>query len=121
MWAEFVDENGIRKVRPAVVVTPIAEISLGKLVRLVAVTKRETIPIPNDHLLLPWDPQGRARTGLRRKCAAVASWQAAIPVESVQEVVGILPPAVIAQLLGKIAANSAARPDILGTPDADKS
>jgi len=58
----------------------------------------------DDYVLLPWDPQGKARSGLRRKCAAVAGWQAVIPVEDVQSVVGLLPPVAITELLAKIAA-----------------
>ena len=43
------------------------------------------------------------RSGLRRRCAAVASWQAEIPIVDVQEVVGILPPRAIGELLVKVA------------------
>jgi mRNA-degrading endonuclease toxin of MazEF toxin-antitoxin module len=104
VWAELEDANGFRKVRPAVVVTATADIAAGKPVRVVAITTRLPTPLPADHVLLPWDRQGRARSGLRRRCAAVASWQAQIPVGDVREVVGILPPAVIGELLVKVAA-----------------
>ena len=100
----------LRKLRPVVVVTPTAEIAPGKPVRVVAITTRLPNPLPQDHVLLPWDRQGKARSGLRRRCAAVASWQAEIPVDSVQQPVGILPPAVIAELLAKIAATLSPRP-----------
>jgi mRNA-degrading endonuclease toxin of MazEF toxin-antitoxin module len=106
VWAELEDANGYRKVRPVVVVTPSAEIAAGKPVRVVAVTTRLPNPLPNDHVLLPWDRQGKSRSGMRRRCAAIASWQAEIPVSDVQEVVGILPPAVIVDLLDKIAAGT---------------
>jgi hypothetical protein len=43
--------------------------------------------------------------GLRRKCAAVTSWQAQVRVDGVREVVGILPPKVIDDLLTKIASD----------------
>lgn len=104
IWAELEDANGIRKVRPAVVVTPSADIAAGKEVRIVAITTRLPTPLPGDHVSLPWDRQGKARSGLRRRCAAVASWQAEITVQEVQQVVGILPPAVIGELLTKVAA-----------------
>jgi mRNA-degrading endonuclease toxin of MazEF toxin-antitoxin module len=104
VWAELADSHGARKVRPAVVVTPTAEITAEATVRVVAITTRLASPLPEDHVLLPWDPQGKARSGLKRKCAAVASWLAELPVRDVQEVVGILPPAVIAELLSKVAA-----------------
>jgi len=103
-WAELKDLNGFVKVRPVVVITPTAEIAPGKPVRVVAITTRLPAPLPEDHVLLPWDPQGKARSGLRRRCAAVAGWQATIPVECVQQVVGTLPATIIGELLAKVAA-----------------
>jgi hypothetical protein len=67
--------------------------------------------LPEDHVLLPWDRQGKARSGLRRRCAAVATWQAEIAVGDVQEVAGILSPAVIGELLGKVSAALSALPE----------
>jgi PemK-like, MazF-like toxin of type II toxin-antitoxin system len=104
VWAEVEDVNGFVKVRPVAIVTPTAEIAPGKTVRVVAITTRLSSPVPDDHVLLPWDPQGKSRSGLRRRCAAVASWQVEISFANVQQVVGILPPTVIAELLAKIAA-----------------
>lgn len=105
VWAELEDANGFRKVRPAVVVTATADIAPEGTVRVLAVTTRLPNPLPKDHVLLPWDRQGKARSGLRRQCAAVASWQAEIAVGDVKEVVGILPPATLEELLAKIAAD----------------
>ena len=59
---------------------------------MVAITTRLLDPLPEDHILRPWYRQGKARSGQRRRCAAVASWQAEIAVGDRQEVVGILPP-----------------------------
>ena len=103
IWAELEDANGFRKARPAVVVSPTADIDAGLPVRVVAITTRLPDPLPDDHVLLPWERQGKTRSGLRRRCAAVASWHAEIAVGDVQEVVGILPPAVMGELLGKVA------------------
>ena len=110
IWAELQDANGFRKVRPAVVLTPTAEIAAGQPVRVAAITTRLATPLPDDYVLLPWDRQGKARSGLRRRCAAVASWLAELPLSDVNQVVGILPPAVIGELLTKIAAASAPQP-----------
>ena len=104
VWAVVEDANGFRKVRPAVVMTPTADIVAGSPLHVLAITTRLRTPLPDDHVLLPWDPQGNVRSGLRRKCAAVASWQAEIAADDVHQVVGILPPAVIDELLTKIAA-----------------
>lgn len=102
VWASVEDARGFRKLRPAVVVTPSADIAAGKSVRVVAVTTRLPDPLPEDHVLLPWCAQGTARSGLRRKCAAVASWSMEARVDDLQ-VVGILPPTAIDGLLAKIA------------------
>ena len=53
-------------------------------------------------MLLPWDAQGTARSGLRRKSAAVASWLIEAFVDHLQ-VAGMLPPVIIDELLAKIA------------------
>jgi mRNA-degrading endonuclease toxin of MazEF toxin-antitoxin module len=104
VWAELDDPNGFRKVRPAVVVTPTVDIATGRPVRVLAVTTRLPSPLSEDHVLLPWDPQGKARSGLRRKCAAVTTWQGVIALADVQQIVGLLPPAVIDELLAKLQA-----------------
>jgi mRNA-degrading endonuclease toxin of MazEF toxin-antitoxin module len=102
VWAELADANGIRKIRPAVVVSPTADIADGRTLRVAAITTRVISPLPDDHVLLPWDRQGKARSGLRRKSAAVGTWLAEIPHSAVQKIVGILPPATIAELLARI-------------------
>jgi len=102
IWAELADPNGFCKVRPAVVETPTAEIAAATSLRIVAITTRLSDPLPADHVLLPWHRDGKTRSGLRRKCAAVTSWLAQIRVDDVREVVGILPPKAIDELLTRI-------------------
>jgi mRNA-degrading endonuclease toxin of MazEF toxin-antitoxin module len=104
VWAEVADANGVRKVRPVVVVTPTADIAAGRTLRVLAITTRLSRPLPDDHVLLPWDREGKARSGLRRKCAAVTTWQVEIAADDVRQVVGHLPPAVMEELLTKVAA-----------------
>ena len=104
VWVELADANGFRKVRPGVVVSATADIAAGQPVRVVAITTRLPTPFPADHVLLPWDRQGKACSGLRRKCAAVATWLAEIPLSDVRELVGLLPSAVIAEVLAKVVA-----------------
>ena len=53
------DANGFAKVRPVVVVSPTAEIATGKPVQVVAIATRLPATLPDDHVLLPCDPQGR--------------------------------------------------------------
>src|SRR5207249_9975659 len=88
----------------------------GKPVRLVAITTRLPKPLPDDHVLLPWDRQGKARSGLRRKCAAVASWVAEVSASEIRQVVGVLPPAAINTLLAKVAGLSSSPPSAATSP-----
>jgi mRNA-degrading endonuclease toxin of MazEF toxin-antitoxin module len=102
IWAELADVNGIRKIRPAVVVTATADIVSGGVVGVAAITTRLPVPLPADYVLLPWNRQGTAHSGLRRKSAAVASWLADLPVDDVQQIVGIISPTVMGELLAKL-------------------
>lgn len=72
VWAEIADANGIRKERPAVVVTPTDRITLTDPLEVVAITSRLPSTLPDDHILLPWHPRGHPRTDLNRKCANVS-------------------------------------------------
>lgn len=102
VWAKVPDANRHEKLRPAVIVSPTKDIGPEKPIRLVAVTTRLSEPLPEDHVLLPWDAQGKARSGLRRKCAAVASWRITVSAKEILSVVGLLSPAIMAQLLATI-------------------
>ena len=109
VWASVVDTNGFRKVRSAIVVTATDEITIGKPVRLAAVTTRVPDPLPQDHVLLPWNPQGTARSGLRRRCAAVVSWLLEISVDDLV-IAGALPATVTQEILAKIGQASGPAP-----------
>jgi mRNA-degrading endonuclease toxin of MazEF toxin-antitoxin module len=104
VWAELADANGDRKVRPAVVVTPTDRITPSGPLDVVAITSRLSQPLPDDHVLLPWDPRGHPRTGLNRKCAAVCSWVSRIAVGDIQSQAGLVPASVLVVILAKLAA-----------------
>ena len=102
VWAELADANGVRKLRPAVVVTPDNRITVSGPLEVVAVTSRLPDPLPDDHVLLPWHPRGHPRTGLNRKCAAVCGWAARIAVGDVRSVAGLVPGPVLLDILSRI-------------------
>src|SRR6266446_4026551 len=91
VWVEIADANGIRKTRPAIIVTPDESISASGSIEVAAITSRLADPLPDDHVLLPWHAQGHPRTGLNRKCAAVCSWMANLSAKDVQSIVGQVP------------------------------
>jgi hypothetical protein len=107
VWAELADANGIRKLRPAVVVTPTDQLAPAKPFDVVAVTSRLPDPLPDDHVPLPWHPRGHPRTGLNRRCAAVCTWLAQLVDGDVRAVAGMVPAPEMSTILGKLAAASA--------------
>jgi mRNA-degrading endonuclease toxin of MazEF toxin-antitoxin module len=104
VWVEIEDANGIRKLRPGVIVTPTDRITAVGPIEVVAVTSRLSDPLPDDYVLLPWHPKGHARTKLTRKSAAVCTWIARINTQDVRDVGGVVPGQVLLEILTKIAA-----------------
>jgi mRNA-degrading endonuclease toxin of MazEF toxin-antitoxin module len=103
VWAELADANGIRKQRPAIIITPTDRIVPKGMIDVVAVTSRLSSPLPDDHVLLPWHPQRHPRTGLNRRCAAVCSWVARIASSDVQDVAGLVPGPIMLTILTRLA------------------
>jgi mRNA-degrading endonuclease toxin of MazEF toxin-antitoxin module len=111
VWAHIADANGIRKLRPAIIVTPTDRLATDKPIDVVAVTSRLVGPLPDDHVLLPWHRNGHPRTGLNRRCAAVATWLAQIVEGDIEDTAGIVPSSIMTEILAKIGAVApAARP-----------
>jgi hypothetical protein len=104
VWAEIADANGIRKLRPAIIVTPTDQLTAAGPFDVVAITSRLVDPLPEDHVLLPWHPQRHRRTGLNRRCAAVCTWLAQLVDTDIQDVAGIVPTPVMSTILAKVAA-----------------
>jgi mRNA-degrading endonuclease toxin of MazEF toxin-antitoxin module len=104
VWVDMADANGIRKLRPAVIVPPNDRITPTALLDVIAVTSRLSEPLPPDHVLLPWHAQGHPRTGLNRRCAAVCTWVARIRHGDIQEVAGGVPGAVMIEIVSKVTA-----------------
>lgn len=103
VWVEIPDPNGFVKLRPGVVVTPTERITEGRLLHVVAITSRLSEPLSSDQIPLPWHAQGHPRTGLNRKCAAVCSWLAEIKSSSIREIGGIVPGALMIEILRQLA------------------
>jgi mRNA-degrading endonuclease toxin of MazEF toxin-antitoxin module len=110
VWAEMADANGIRKLRPAVVVTPDHLITAAGPVDVVAITSRLPQPLPDDFVLLPWHAQGHPRTGLKVKCAAVCSWVGRINPGDIQGVAGLLTGALLMEITSRLRSSAPALP-----------
>ncbi len=115
VWAAIADANGIRKLRPAVIVTPSERLASPGPLDVVAITSRLPKPLPDDYVSLPWHAQGHPRTGLNRPCAAVCTWLARITADDIDDVAGIVPSPVLAAILAKVA-HALAPPDATSQP-----
>jgi mRNA-degrading endonuclease toxin of MazEF toxin-antitoxin module len=102
VWTEIADANGVRKIRPVVIITPDPAIGSAGTLDVVAVTSRLPDPLPDDHVLLPWHAQRHPRTGLNRKSAAVCSWMGQISRDDIQSVVGIISGPILAKIAAKL-------------------
>ncbi len=101
VWVEVPDANGIRKPRPAVIVTPTDRIAENAALDVVAISSRLPDPLPEDHVL-PWHAQGHPRTGLNRRCAAICTWTVRVTPADVQSVSGLVPDSIMQAVLAKI-------------------
>jgi len=85
----MVDPNGVNeKVRPVVVLTSSDEISAGSPVVGATVTTTLPNPLTDDYVELPWQPQGKVRTGLKRRCAVLCTWLVHINPDHIEEIRG---------------------------------
>ena len=87
-----------------VIVTPSDRITPAAPLDIIAVTSRVPEPLPDDHVLLPWHAQGHQRTRLNRKCAAVCTWVARIRHTDIRDIAGVVPGAVMLEILSKVTA-----------------
>lgn len=102
VWVELADANGVRKLRPAIVITPTDQLAAVGFLEVVAITSRLPPTLPGDHVLLPWHAQGHPRTSLNRKCAAVCSWLGRIVPGDIQSIGGLVPGPILLDILSRI-------------------
>jgi mRNA-degrading endonuclease toxin of MazEF toxin-antitoxin module len=103
VWVELLDpQSRNSKCRPAVIVTPDADISEDGEVWVVALsTQRDAAPA-EVQVELPWDRRGHPRTGLRERCAAVCTWMEKVSVASIRRCAGIVPGRQLLDILSRI-------------------
>ncbi len=92
VWVELLDPHGRnRKCRPAVIVTPDADIQADGEVWVVAISTQLDEAPAEVQGELPWERRGHPRTGLKERCAAVCTWMEKVSVASIQGLAGIVP------------------------------
>jgi hypothetical protein len=80
-----------------VILTPDAEITPGGSVTVAAISTRSINP--EREVALPWHRDGRTRTLLRSESFAVADWLAVVPLDTIEDYAGVVPPRELGELL----------------------
>lgn len=101
--ANVLDPQGQNpKVRSLVIVTATSKIAAADSVAGVAITGSFSDPLADDEVLLPWRKDRHPKTGLHKPCVAKCSWVCAIKPTDILERAGIVPPAVLDQIIAKV-------------------
>jgi mRNA-degrading endonuclease toxin of MazEF toxin-antitoxin module len=103
VWVELLDpQSRNAKCRPAVIVTPDADIREDGDVWVVAIsTQLDEAPV-EAQVELPWERRGHPRTGLKERCAAVCTWMEKVRVSSIQGYAGTVPGRQLLEILTRI-------------------
>jgi hypothetical protein len=103
VWAILTDFHGIRKRRPAVIVTATDDIEPSEPITVLAVSTTYADPPPDDHVELPWHPdKRRVGTGLARRSAVVINWFRQMEIDEIDELAGDVPPAIMIEILRRL-------------------
>lgn len=94
-------ERNVKR-RPAVVLSDGQDITADGRVVAVAISSTFTEPLPPEQVELPWEPQGRAVTGFRRRCVAVCRWAIDVAADDVEPTPGHVPPAIMRQIIEQV-------------------
>ena len=86
-----VTRHGKEKVRPVVIVTPNEAMAADVVLVGVAITGTPDPPTGFE-VPLPWQAQGRSRTGLDKPNAAVCCWLVTFAIADVIDAIGHVPP-----------------------------
>ena len=101
--ADLPDLQGVNpKPRPAVVVTPSAELEAGGPIFVVAITTRPTDISSADRIELPWSRPRHPRTGLNKRNAVICRWLVLIHRDRIARRIGVVPPAKLLQIIERL-------------------
>lgn len=113
VWLTVVDPAGRNpKLRPAVVLTRTSEIVEGGQVVVACATTRIDHPLPENHIKLPWNANGSAKTGLRKPCVVVCDWLYVADLAGIEQIGGVVPATVLHEILARL-------PSIEASPTAE--
>jgi mRNA-degrading endonuclease toxin of MazEF toxin-antitoxin module len=95
-------QGGNAKLRPLVIVSPTSDVASAAELVAVAITGRFSEPLATDEVLLPFHPNGQAKSGLRKACVAKCSWLIKIQPADVVKQSGFLGAETLTAILRKV-------------------
>ncbi|MFH0982464.1 MAG: type II toxin-antitoxin system PemK/MazF family toxin [Planctomycetota bacterium] len=104
IWARVADSSGKIKERPLLILTATEEIILDQPFVALAISTTFPDPLPPNHVPLPWQADGKVRTGLRKRSAVVVDWQVVLRPSDVIERKGAISAEKMIQILECLAA-----------------
>jgi mRNA-degrading endonuclease toxin of MazEF toxin-antitoxin module len=78
------------KRRPVVILTSTEEIPSAETLVGAAISTQLVDPLPPDWIELPWDPTGKAKSGLKKPCVVKCRWLVKIKPQEIVSVIGHL-------------------------------
>lgn len=102
VWFTSLDPNGRNeKKRPAVILTPTADIRPDATV-LVAAISSSNVAAEDEIVRLTWNREGTTSTRLRRASHVVCSWMVEAPVAALESTPGVVNPRELVMILAKV-------------------
>jgi hypothetical protein len=100
---ELFDPQGRNpKVRPAVILTPTADITPDGEIQVAAITGETTAAPAEDCVPLPWHRSGHPTTKLTKPSVVVVTWLARVRVSAVERIAGAVPTPQLIEITRKI-------------------
>jgi mRNA-degrading endonuclease toxin of MazEF toxin-antitoxin module len=87
---------------PAVIVSPTDRIEASDIVRVVGISTKYTDPPPAHWIKIPWQRDGRARTGLDKPCVAKCDWLVKVKKSQLVRPIGAVPTSVLKVIIEQV-------------------
>ena len=87
---------------PAVILSPTDRIATAPFVFVVGISTKFTDPPPAHWIKLPWQRDGRARTGLDKPCVAKCDWLVKVQKSQLVRPMGAVPTSVLKAIIEQV-------------------
>jgi hypothetical protein len=89
--------------RPVIIMTPDEEIANGEELYGIVCSHSSALknPLPHYYIALPYQPQGKVRTKLKKPTVAICTWAIPVKRESIKSCGGTVPPGTLELIIDK--------------------